>query len=256
MINKRVGVGLHPQHTLQEFRLRLLKGRKNLLLDLPPELRVAIYGLVVGKGCVPTRRIPIAQWRMPSLAQVNRQLRNEVIPVHFGRDGGFELLLLYEHGGPCDSVSRFCKHFSQYLQYVKYLDINVEYTDLKNFCTGRESRVEVRLFLIFSESCVAEGKTGLRIGNDETDWDDYVAAAEAFEEPEAIYKLEYEFRSALNIRGPSFSFDLCLLAKHAKLANRWIQLSRRNNKNGAVAIIEEAFPLTRPSRIYRVPIGD
>ncbi|TRX90449.1 hypothetical protein FHL15_008618 [Xylaria flabelliformis] len=179
VINKRVGAGLCPQPNFQEFQLRLLKGRKNLLLDLPPELRNIIYELAIGKGCEPTHRIPVTLWRTPSLAQVNRQLRNEVIPVYFGRDGGFKLLLRYQ-------------------------------------------------------SCMAGGKTELRIGNDETDWDDRIRAAGAFEAVirgigSALYPA-FEMDRLLYI-------DLYLLAKHAKLANRWIQLSY---ENCLMLIVEES----------------
>ncbi|KAI0456063.1 hypothetical protein F5B21DRAFT_169915 [Xylaria acuta] len=238
VINKRIGVGLHPQSALQEFRLRRFRGRKNLLLDLPPELRNAIYELTVAKGCAPTDRIPIVLWRMPSLAQVNRQLRNEVIPVYFGRDGGFKLLLLYEHGHPWNRVHLFCKHYSQYLQYVRYLDIHFRYSALvRNF--GTRSRVEINLFLIFSESCVAGGKPGRRIGNDETDWNNDIAAAEAFEEPDAICSMLYGLCKDLHTDCSPFSSDLRLLAKHAKLASRWIQLS--HDRNDPATIIEEGF---------------
>ncbi|KAI0857741.1 hypothetical protein F4860DRAFT_335905 [Xylaria cubensis] len=229
VINKRVGAGLCPQPNFSEFRLRLLKGRKNLLLDLPPELRNIIYELAVGKGCEPTQRIPVTLWRTPSLAQVNRQLRNEVIPVYFGRDGGFKLLLKYQGDSPLVLVSLFCVYYSQYLQYVRYLDINVQYSHDCLLSAGKG----LSLFLTFSESCVAGGKTEHRIGNDETEWDDRIYAAAAFE---AVIR---SIASALypTFGSPLFYIDLHLLAKHAKLANRWIQLSHENRP---MVIVEKA----------------
>ncbi|KAI1753096.1 hypothetical protein F4782DRAFT_498313 [Xylaria castorea] len=213
IVNKWVGAGLCPRPTFQEFRLRLIKGRKNLLLDLPPELRNIIYELAVGKGCKPMYRIPIVSWCTPSLAQVNRRLRNEVIPVYFGRDGGFKLLLKYEHLHPRDGVRLFCEHFSQYLQYVKYLDIDLRSNDVVHDSRGGIAfRLDISLSLIFAESCVAGGQIGSRIGNDETNWDDNIAAAKAFEA--AICSMKYA----------SFIFDLVLLARRLKLANRRVQL--------------------------------
>ncbi|KAI0555665.1 hypothetical protein F4679DRAFT_577790 [Xylaria curta] len=221
VINKRVGAGLCPQPNFHEFRLRLMKGRKNLLLDLPPELRNIIYELAVGRGCEPTRRVPVTLWRTPNLAQVNRQLRNEVIPVYYGRDGGFKLLLKYQGDCPLLQVPLFCERYSQYLQYVRYLDINLQYSHEECLLSG--SRLS--LFLIFSDSCVAGKKTEYRIGNDETDWDDNIYAAKAFEA--VIGRIGSQLYPAFGAR-PLLYYDLHLLAKHAKLANRWIQLSHEN----------------------------
>ncbi|KAJ2982895.1 hypothetical protein NUW58_g6346 [Xylaria curta] len=198
----------------------------NLLLDLPAELRIAIYELAVGNGSPPTNHTLLAAWRTPALAQVNRQIRNEVIPIYYGREEGFKVLLLYEPDRPLSWVRLFCEHYSQYLQYVKHLDVNVQhYRSILAPTPMRAVRVELYFKMIYSSSCAADGKTGLRIGNDDTNWDDNKAAVQAFEEWHTVSGLE----ASVNMRAlrscPTFCSDLRLLAKHAKLANRWIQLS-------------------------------
>ncbi|KAI1734868.1 hypothetical protein F4680DRAFT_327924 [Xylaria scruposa] len=251
VINKRMDAGLVPQPNFQEFRLRLNKGRKNLLLDLPPELRNIIYKLVVGKGCEPTRHIPVTLWRTPSLAQVNRQLRNEVIPVYYGRDGGFKLLLKYPGDHSLFQVHLFCALYSQYLQYVRYLDINVQYKHQYKHERCLLSGARLSLFLIFSESCVAGGKTEYRIGNDETNWDDNIHAGEAFEATIRRNGVASQLYPAFG-GSPLFYYDLHLLAKHAKLANRWIQLSHENHP---MLIVESYLDEDRLSRQVCVVCG-
>ncbi|TGJ81314.1 hypothetical protein E0Z10_g7453 [Xylaria hypoxylon] len=227
VINKRVGVGHHPQPTLQVFRLSFIKVRRNLLLALPPELRIAIYELVVSNESPPGRFIPISKWRTPALAQVNRQLRNEVIPVYYGQEDGFNLLLSYEPGSPDNAVRRFCEHYSQYLQYVQRLEIRIhQHNSVYGFHRAVDTEFGIKFNLIFAKSR-PKRDIGLRIGNDETDWNDDIAAARVFEEEsgEPIVVLEHTFCSAIG-RGssPGFSADLRLLAKHTKLANQWIVL--------------------------------
>ncbi|KAI0485842.1 hypothetical protein F4859DRAFT_397633 [Xylaria cf. heliscus] len=230
VINRRAGVRLHPQPTLQEFRLQLFKRRKNLielLLSLPPELRIAIYELIA-----PTDRIPIGKWRMPGLAQVNRQLRNEVIPAYFGKAGGFKLLLEYgRHQRQWDLVRLFCQHFSPHLRYIKQLDVQIRYDGMHRNQWGVMllQRVKVGMSFVFSRDrvgvVVGEGRRIKgRVGNDETDWDDDVDAACAFEECEVMHNGDRFLCWPINSNYPSFSSDLCLLAKHAKLANRQVYL--------------------------------
>ncbi|KAI0412534.1 hypothetical protein F5X98DRAFT_367209 [Xylaria grammica] len=225
VINKRVGAGLYPQSPLQVFRLSL-KVHKNLL-DLPPELRIAIYELVFSIECPPGHLIPICKWRTPALAQVNRQLRNEVIPLYYGREDGFDLLLSYGPGSTENAVRRFCEHYSQYLQYVQFLDVHVhQHNIVYGFHLAIDTEFGIQFSLVFAKS-PPKGDIGLRIGDDETNWDDDVAAKRVFEESgEPIVLLEHTFCSIIgkgNV-GPGFSADLRLLAKHTKRANQYITL--------------------------------
>ncbi|KAI0406245.1 hypothetical protein F4802DRAFT_106416 [Xylaria palmicola] len=230
-----VDVG-HCSEPVQDPHSHLVQGRINLLLDLPPELRISIYDLVV--GCTPTDPVPITEWRNPALAQVNRQLRGEVLQSYYGRKDGLHLLLSCDTRGPRDVVTPFCEQFSPYLQIVKRMNIHVRQSEcIIGPFPGKVLRLDIDFAVNFSQKCLEGGKTGRRIGGDETNWDDDTAAAEAFED---LDELKNGFETKIT-PGPSFSSHLSKLAKHAKLASRWIELSY-NRKDPELLALDENDP--------------
>ncbi|KAI3325086.1 hypothetical protein HD806DRAFT_465443 [Xylariaceae sp. AK1471] len=165
---------------------------RNLILSFPPEIRNIIYEYavvdVISKLIIwkPPYRTCLAP---PALAQVNRQLRNEVIPAYYGKniwgvflsaelslelaqaydpdsndevggEGPFGLSKWYYDGE--DSFSQMCNCLKEHLQYVT--QILVCHDEIVN---GIYVKMGFKVERVKNEESMS---TGHRIGDDETDW--------------------------------------------------------------------------------------
>ena len=86
---------------------------RNLLLDLPPELRTTIWDLVLEPYSAKIYFLDsTTRLQPPSLLQVNRFLRSETLPMYYGRTT-FEFEK-HRATGPADH-KRVCAHYRKWL---------------------------------------------------------------------------------------------------------------------------------------------
>ncbi|KAI3317536.1 hypothetical protein HD806DRAFT_368360 [Xylariaceae sp. AK1471] len=202
---------------------------KNLILSIPPEIRNAIYKLAV----VTYYRKTLA---LPALAQVNKQLRREVVPIYYGKNHFLLELPTVdawmdewsdEDQPGCyniyESFRLLCGSLAEYMQFVTSLKVTFDY-DPSFFYNGAWGIG----FQLKSKACPMER----RIGNAETDWNNTAEADKAFRHALALYSAEHTTR----IHGDVDQYinmdvlidTLCFFAKHCVAADN-VRLVYYNN---------------------------